>query len=130
MQKGSFPSFLLQLETSQDCSYDYLEIYDGESDTANRLGKLCGGEIPDTVESSGPQLFLRFHSDSSVAFKGFKLRYVKKAGTVSGYGINPLSFTSINQSPSQSISQVIFAASGYMEWARLIYVKISYIQIT
>ena len=92
IQQGSFPFFLLQLETSQDCIYDYLEIYDGESDTANKLDKLCGSETPDTMESSGPQLFLRFHSDSSGEFKGFKLRYVKKAGTVTGHGINPLLF--------------------------------------
>ena len=115
IQWGSFLSLLLQLETSQYCIYDYLEIYDGESDTANKLDKLCGSETPDTMESSGPQLFLRFHSDSSGESKGFKLRYAKKEGTVSGYSINPLSFTSINQSFSQSISQVIFGAPGYME---------------
>lgn len=125
-----FSFFLFQLETSQNCIFDYLEIYDGESDTANRLGKLCGSETPDTIESSGPQLFLRFHSDSSGELKGFKLRYAKKAGTVSGYSINALSFTSVNQSLSQAISQVIFGTPGYMEWAGLIHVKIKYIQIT
>ena len=108
IQWGSFLSLLLQLETSQYCIYDYLEIYDGESDTANKLDKLCGSKTPDTS-------FLRFHSDSSGESKGFKLRYAKKEGTVSGYSINPLSFTSINQSFSQSISQVIFGAPGYME---------------
>ena len=59
-----------------------------------------------------------------------KLRYAKKAGTVSGFSNNPLSFTSINQSFSQSISQVIFAAPGYMKRVVLIYIKVSFIQIT
>ena len=115
IQWGSFLSLLLQLETSQYCIYDYLEIYDGESDAANKLDKLCGSETPDTMESSGPQLFLRFHSDSSGESKGFKLRYAKKAATVSGYSINPLSFTSINQSSvSQSVNQ-----SSYLLGSRL-----------
>ena len=34
-----------ELEDSQDCSYDYVEVYDGYDDAANKLGTLCGNKV-------------------------------------------------------------------------------------
>ena len=44
------------------CSYDYLEIRDGDSAYSQLLGYLCGGEddIPDHVVSTGNSVWLRW----------------------------------------------------------------------
>lgn len=68
------------MEGSQKCDYDYLEVYNGETrESANQVAKLCGDVLPDPIISSGPQVFLRFYSDLTFAFKGFKLQF-KKTG--------------------------------------------------
>jgi len=60
-----------------------LEIYNGETrDSGNLVAKLCGDELPDPIVSSGPKLFLRFHSDFSVSYKGFKLEFSKSGMAV------------------------------------------------
>ncbi|XP_028415701.1 matrilin-2-like [Dendronephthya gigantea] len=68
-----FTSFLL--ESGSSCGYDYLEIYDGNSTSAKRLGRFCGQQLPRNLVSSGPKLFTVFHTDGSVAYPGFVLNY-------------------------------------------------------
>ena len=66
------------MEGGNKCKYDYLEVSNGKTrDSANQIAKLCGTELPKPITSGGPHLFLKFHSDSSMAFKGFKLRFNK-----------------------------------------------------
>ena len=43
----------------QDCSMDYLEIRDGPSTYSPLLSKLCGREIPASIQSSKNQLWMR-----------------------------------------------------------------------
>ncbi|KAJ7371369.1 hypothetical protein OS493_025831 [Desmophyllum pertusum] len=65
-----------EVEPSHNCEYDSLEVYNGQTqESANQVAKLCGNQLPDPIVSRGPQLFLRFHSDFSVGFKGFKLQF-------------------------------------------------------
>ena len=62
------------IESHSSCAYDYLEIRDGDSPTSNPIGsKLCGTNIPDSMESSGSSMTLVFHTDGSVTRSGFKL---------------------------------------------------------
>lgn len=64
------------METSHNCEYDSLEVYNGASkEPRNRVAKLCGSQLPDPITSTGNEMILRFHSDFSVAFKGFKLQF-------------------------------------------------------
>ena len=64
------------METSNNCEYDSLEVYNGATkEPRNRVAKLCGSQIPDPIMSTGNEMILRFHSDFSVAFKGFKLQF-------------------------------------------------------
>ncbi|XP_067046531.1 embryonic protein UVS.2-like isoform X2 [Acropora muricata] len=68
----TFNYFRLQ---SGPCStYDELEVRDGSSSTSTRIGTYCGSYAPNIV-SSGRYLWIRFHSDSSVRYKGFEARY-------------------------------------------------------
>ncbi|WP_411026674.1 CUB domain-containing protein, partial [Salmonella sp. s54395] len=39
-------------------------------DTATELAKLCGTTIPTPVSSTGPDMFIKFHTDSSISSIG------------------------------------------------------------
>ncbi|RXM97483.1 Tolloid-like protein 1 [Acipenser ruthenus] len=76
--KVSFNEF--ELEQHQECAYDHLEVYDGESDKAAILGRLCGSKLPDPVISNGNKMYLRFISDASVQRKGFQATHSTECG--------------------------------------------------
>ncbi|XP_065550109.1 tolloid-like protein 1 isoform X2 [Lathamus discolor] len=61
-----------EIEQHQECAYDHLEVFDGESEKAPILGRLCGNKIPDPLIATGNKMFLRFVSDASVQRKGFQ----------------------------------------------------------
>ena len=52
-----------------------MEVFNGATnDIKKRVAKLCGSDLPDPIESSGNTLILKFSSDSSCGYKGFKLQ--------------------------------------------------------
>lgn len=61
-----------EIEQHQECAYDHLEIFDGETEKSPILGRLCGNKIPDPLVATGNKMFLRFISDASVQRKGFQ----------------------------------------------------------
>lgn len=61
-----------EIEQHQECAYDHLEAFDGDSDTAAILGRLCGSKIPEQLVSTANRMYLRFISDASVQRKGFQ----------------------------------------------------------
>ncbi|KAL2085662.1 hypothetical protein ACEWY4_018982 [Coilia grayii] len=63
------------IEPNTDCRFDYLEVRDGASSDANLINKLCGNTRPSTQHSTGPVMYLRFRTDTSVTHKGFKAKY-------------------------------------------------------
>lgn len=67
----------LQIESHDDCVYDYLEIRDGPDPTSKELGRFCGYKIPEDVKSSGNTLYVKFVSDGSVQKLGFAASFVK-----------------------------------------------------
>ncbi|XP_067041497.1 tolloid-like protein 1 [Acropora muricata] len=53
-----------EMEPTQGCSFDALEVFSGDStDVNNRLAKLCGNELPDPIVSTSHELLIRFRSD-------------------------------------------------------------------
>ncbi|XP_016082720.1 neuropilin-2 isoform X3 [Ornithorhynchus anatinus] len=58
-----------------DCKYDFIEIRDGDSESADLLGKHCGNIAPPTIISSGSLLYIKFTSDYARQGAGFSLRY-------------------------------------------------------
>uniref|UniRef100_A0A8C4H7J5 Neuropilin n=1 Tax=Dicentrarchus labrax TaxID=13489 RepID=A0A8C4H7J5_DICLA len=58
-----------------DCKYDFIEIRDGTSETADVLGRHCSNIAPAPIISSGPSLQIRFVSDYAHQGAGFSLRY-------------------------------------------------------
>uniref|UniRef100_A0A3B1IY07 Metalloendopeptidase n=1 Tax=Astyanax mexicanus TaxID=7994 RepID=A0A3B1IY07_ASTMX len=68
--KETFNEF--EIEQHQECAYDHLEAFDGESDKSSILSRLCGSKIPEPLISTGNKMYLRFISDASVQRKGFQ----------------------------------------------------------
>ncbi|XP_053529482.1 neuropilin-1a isoform X3 [Ictalurus punctatus] len=60
---------------SRECKYDFLEVYDGNSDKAGLVGKYCGKIAPSPITSSGNVLLIKFTSDYETTGAGFSIRY-------------------------------------------------------
>jgi len=58
-----------------NCDYDYLEIRDGGEGYSSLISKYCGSDFPPIITSSGPSLWLRFVSDGTIEYEGFKIVY-------------------------------------------------------
>ena len=62
------------LEYSSSCYWDWVEVRNGNSSNSPLIGdKLCGSTIPGAITSNGNQLYVKFHSDSSVVGTGFEI---------------------------------------------------------
>ncbi|KAH8405045.1 hypothetical protein KR222_005560 [Zaprionus bogoriensis] len=73
---------MFDLEPSNDCSADFLQLHDGSSLTARFIGRFCGQELPlgnGSVVSTQEQLFLWFRSDNSTQARGFNLTWRSQA---------------------------------------------------
>ena len=68
--------FSLNMESSSNCRFDRLEVYDGKYGQAqwNLTGKYCMRSHTGIVMSSGPFMKLRFRTDGSVSNQGFVAR--------------------------------------------------------
>lgn len=74
--KLTFSTFALEAATSlQRCIYDYVKLYDGDSENANLAGTFCGSTVPAPFISSGNFLTVQFVSDSSLEREGFNATY-------------------------------------------------------
>lgn len=67
------------VEESSKCSYDYLTIYNGPSQSSPVLDKICKVPQPNTkYTSAGNRLRLEFITDYSQSGNGFKISYRQK----------------------------------------------------
>lgn len=55
--------------------WDYFHVYEGNSTSSKRIGKLTGGHTNKVIKSSGNYLYLKFTSDSVINKKGFLIAY-------------------------------------------------------
>ena len=65
---------LFDLETSTNCVYDYVEIYDGNSINSPSLGQFCNNS-PGTISSSGGAITIFLHADAGVNAQGFEMTW-------------------------------------------------------
>ncbi|TTE66789.1 Neuropilin-2 [Bagarius yarrelli] len=66
----------------KELRYDFIEIRDGNSDTAELLGRHCSNIAPPAIISSGPVVHIKFVSDYAHQGAGFSLRYeIHKTGS-------------------------------------------------
>ena len=60
-----------ELETGNDS----LKIYDGDSNNSSLIGAYTGSSIPETVTSTGKNLFVHFISNDTIRAKGWRASY-------------------------------------------------------
>lgn len=73
------------LEQSENCDADYVEIRDGTDKAAPLIGKYCGRTMPEPIKASAQSLYIMFHSDELGTLKGFKAEWSSnKIGVKSG----------------------------------------------
>ncbi|XP_034826329.1 uncharacterized protein [Maniola hyperantus] len=65
---------MFHIEYHSECSYDYLEIRDGDKGYFNLLDKLCGETFPRQITTSGPHAWLKFYSDDTIEYEGFRIQ--------------------------------------------------------
>ncbi|XP_039625288.1 deleted in malignant brain tumors 1 protein-like [Polypterus senegalus] len=68
----NFTSF--RLESSSNCQYDAVSMYDGPSSSSPLIATICNN-LKTTFESSSDTMTVVFRSDGSVSFPGFYAEY-------------------------------------------------------
>ncbi|KAJ8975807.1 hypothetical protein NQ317_013738 [Molorchus minor] len=68
------------IEDSENCKNDYVEIWDWKLDTWISLGKKCGRNTPDIIQSTGDKLKLLFRTNSDITANGFKAHWEWNCG--------------------------------------------------
>ena len=72
-QRVSVEFLNFDIESHNRCTWDWLEIRDGSTSSANPLGsKMCGNQLPGPITSTGNSLHIHFHTDGSVVKSGFQ----------------------------------------------------------
>ncbi|XP_076436087.1 cubilin-like isoform X2 [Babylonia areolata] len=109
----TFTDFIL--ESHHSCSYDYLELRDG-NETSPVIGRYCWS-LPSPKRSSGNQMWIRFHSDGSVTRRGFRATFLSDPGCVWSTSnltgtVQSLNFPN-NYPDNQNCVYTIRAPSGY-----------------
>ncbi|XP_035743302.1 cubilin-like [Vespa mandarinia] len=62
-----------ELESHENCMFDYLEIRNGGYDNSPLIGRYCGSDIPKQIVSQTNQLYIKFVSDNSLTEAGFSI---------------------------------------------------------
>nr|XP_018903909.1 PREDICTED: tolloid-like protein 1 isoform X1 [Bemisia tabaci] len=71
---------IFNLETHENCLYDRLMVYDGNSTFDTLLGSYCGDIIPTSIITSQNQMYITFQSDSTTQKQGFVAYYSAVCG--------------------------------------------------
>lgn len=77
----------MDLETTVNCSYDYVEVFDGaEMSNETSFGRVCGRKAPQGHRrTTGNKAVLRFVSDSSTTRSGFMAVFTATLGLFSSH---------------------------------------------
>ncbi|XP_063003684.1 cubilin [Elgaria multicarinata webbii] len=78
----------LELESHPSCSWNYIEVRDGDTEMSPLISKFCGDAPLSTIASNSNSLWIKFKSDTSAHRSSFRAVYdVACGGALSGYGI-------------------------------------------
>ncbi|XP_028172948.1 neuropilin and tolloid-like protein 1 isoform X1 [Ostrinia furnacalis] len=64
---------MFHIEDHPDCIYDYLEIRDGAKGYSKEIETLCGHQFPRQIVTTGPFAWLKFVSDDTIEYEGFRI---------------------------------------------------------
>ncbi|CAG9771064.1 unnamed protein product [Ceutorhynchus assimilis] len=71
--KLTFKAF--DLENEEECSYDFVEVFDGLDSGGTSFGKFCGNQTSQDLTSTQEGMVLKFRTDDRIAGRGFILEY-------------------------------------------------------
>ena len=71
----------LHLESSNDCQYDYVRIYDGPDRQRSKILNNYCTQPEEPIESSGNSMVVVFRTDFSQGGRGFHARYLMDCNT-------------------------------------------------
>ncbi|OXU25209.1 hypothetical protein TSAR_008830 [Trichomalopsis sarcophagae] len=71
---------VFDMEPHQECAYDHVAIYDGDSPDSTSLGRFCGNKEPHPILATGNQMFMLFKSDTSIQKQGFFAQHMTACG--------------------------------------------------
>ena len=79
-QKASLQFIEFELEASEGCFKDKVEVFDGHSASSRLLGRYCDekgatGGPPELVTATTNNIMVTFITDDTVEAKGFSIRY-------------------------------------------------------
>ncbi|XP_066158935.1 cubilin [Euwallacea fornicatus] len=63
------------IEDSENCTNDFVEIFDNKGDKWISLGRKCGRMSPSPISSTSNQLRIMFRSNNNVTAKGFRVNW-------------------------------------------------------
>lgn len=66
---------ILEVQPHQNCSSDYVAVYDGYSKKDDLLGTFCGKFAVYPIITTTHRMLMVFHSDESQQFEGFQAYY-------------------------------------------------------
>jgi hypothetical protein len=73
---------MLEIEQSDSCLYDYLEIHDGQYGYSPFIGRFCNFIKPILpIESTGRFLWIKFKTDDLIELKGFRIIFEFRKAT-------------------------------------------------
>ncbi|XP_065086137.1 protein tolkin-like [Ochlerotatus camptorhynchus] len=71
---------IFDVELHQECAYDNVAIYDGDSQESHTLGRFCGAKLPHPISSTSNEMYMVFNTDASVQRKGFLATHSTSCG--------------------------------------------------
>ncbi|KAI0238732.1 Chymotrypsin-like elastase family member 2A [Lamellibrachia satsuma] len=88
---------MFEVEGNDDCSYDSVKVYNGDSRSAPLLNTFCGSDSPGDITSDGNTLVVSFLSDNTILSDGFSIQHSAQTIASETCGIPALtpSFTRI-----------------------------------
>ncbi len=107
----SFTSF------STETDYDFVTVYDGADITAPVLGRWSGTTLPQSVQSSGSAMLVRFTSDESVQGQGWSASFASITPSVLTVTPSAIVLSASAASTTVSVnSNVAWSVSSNQSW--------------
>uniref|UniRef100_A0AC34RGZ2 CUB domain-containing protein n=1 Tax=Panagrolaimus sp. JU765 TaxID=591449 RepID=A0AC34RGZ2_9BILA len=87
VDKENLPN-LLSASQSTNCPNDYLEVRDGRYSFSPLIGQFCGMKSPNSeVRARSGYMWLHFHSDNLLEYRGFMAEYEFVRGPIFGHDL-------------------------------------------
>jgi len=74
-----FTEFELEDSPFGDGYYDYVQVFDGDSEEAPLIGTFGGSSIPGLIQSSGGSLYIKFKTDIAITYQGWAANWTSHA---------------------------------------------------